>query len=80
MSNKLWGGRFEGKIDPGFAEFNNSQSGGYHPSRIEQHFQLPGTGTYLMSTSLFRKKSIAQIQAVATARTHAFIFSIGGCS
>jgi len=24
MSNKLWGGRFEGKIDPGFAEFNNS--------------------------------------------------------
>jgi len=23
-SNKLWGGRFEGKIDPGFAEFNNS--------------------------------------------------------
>src|SRR5262245_44498761 len=21
---KLWGGRFEGKIDPGFAEFNNS--------------------------------------------------------
>jgi argininosuccinate lyase len=24
MSKKLWGGRFEGKIDPGFAEFNNS--------------------------------------------------------
>ncbi|HET6973547.1 MAG TPA: argininosuccinate lyase [Pyrinomonadaceae bacterium] len=24
MSNKLWGGRFEGKIDPGFAEFNKS--------------------------------------------------------
>ncbi|HJT29837.1 MAG TPA: argininosuccinate lyase [Pyrinomonadaceae bacterium] len=24
MSNKLWGGRFEGKIDSGFAEFNNS--------------------------------------------------------
>jgi len=24
MANKLWGGRFEGKIDPGFAEFNNS--------------------------------------------------------
>src|SRR5215216_4203987 len=24
MSNKLWGGRFEGEIDPGFAEFNNS--------------------------------------------------------
>src|SRR5678810_274901 len=24
MSNRLWGGRFEGKIDPGFAEFNNS--------------------------------------------------------
>ena len=24
MSNKLWGGRFEGKIDPGFADFNNS--------------------------------------------------------
>ena len=23
-SKKLWGGRFEGKIDPGFAEFNNS--------------------------------------------------------
>src|ERR1700741_1839151 len=23
-SRKLWGGRFEGKIDPGFAEFNNS--------------------------------------------------------
>src|SRR5215213_1600401 len=22
--SKLWGGRFEGKIDPGFAEFNNS--------------------------------------------------------
>src|SRR5829696_2933327 len=21
---KLWGGRFDGKIDPGFAEFNNS--------------------------------------------------------
>jgi len=24
MSKKLWGGRFEGKIDPEFAEFNNS--------------------------------------------------------
>src|SRR5690349_16810131 len=24
MSKKLWGGRFEGGIDPGFAEFNNS--------------------------------------------------------
>lgn len=24
MSKKLWGGRFAGKIDPGFAEFNNS--------------------------------------------------------
>jgi argininosuccinate lyase len=24
MSKKLWGGRFQGKIDPGFAEFNNS--------------------------------------------------------
>src|SRR6185369_1665817 len=24
MSNKLWGGRVEGKIDPGFAEFNNT--------------------------------------------------------
>ena len=24
MSKKLWGGRFVGKIDPGFAEFNNS--------------------------------------------------------
>lgn len=24
QSKKLWGGRFEGKIDPGFAEFNNS--------------------------------------------------------
>jgi argininosuccinate lyase len=24
MSKKLWGGRFEGKTDPGFAEFNNS--------------------------------------------------------
>jgi len=24
MSKKLWGGRFEGNIDPGFAEFNNS--------------------------------------------------------
>ena len=24
MSKKLWGGRFEGKLDPGFAEFNNS--------------------------------------------------------
>ena len=23
-SKKLWGGRFEGKMDPGFAEFNNS--------------------------------------------------------
>jgi argininosuccinate lyase len=23
-TKKLWGGRFEGKIDPGFAEFNNS--------------------------------------------------------
>ena len=23
-SKKLWGGRFKGKIDPGFAEFNNS--------------------------------------------------------
>lgn len=23
-SKKLWGGRFEGKLDPGFAEFNNS--------------------------------------------------------
>ena len=23
-SKKLWGGRFEGKTDPGFAEFNNS--------------------------------------------------------
>jgi argininosuccinate lyase len=23
-SKKLWGGRFEGRIDPGFAEFNNS--------------------------------------------------------
>src|ERR1051326_8223077 len=23
-SKKLWGGRFEGKIDPGFAEFNSS--------------------------------------------------------
>src|ERR1051325_5570293 len=23
-SKKLWGGRFEGQIDPGFAEFNNS--------------------------------------------------------
>jgi argininosuccinate lyase len=23
-SKKLWGGRFEGKIDPGFADFNNS--------------------------------------------------------
>ena len=23
-SQKLWGGRFEGQIDPGFAEFNNS--------------------------------------------------------
>src|SRR5215217_5395190 len=23
-SKKLWGGRFEGKFDPGFAEFNNS--------------------------------------------------------
>src|SRR5215204_2322293 len=25
-SKKLWGGRFEGKTDPGFAEFNNSYS------------------------------------------------------
>src|ERR1041385_5891689 len=24
MSKNLWGGRFEGGIDPGFAEFNNS--------------------------------------------------------
>lgn len=24
QSKKLWGGRFEGEIDPGFAEFNNS--------------------------------------------------------
>src|SRR6185369_10454701 len=24
MPDKLWGGRFEGKIDPGFADFNNS--------------------------------------------------------
>src|SRR5215203_4910364 len=24
QTKKLWGGRFEGKTDPGFAEFNNS--------------------------------------------------------